>query len=37
MSEDVDIQNLLRGYAAAVPDNGFTEAVLFGLCSLGGS
>ena len=28
MSEDVDIQNLLRGYAAAVPDNGFTDAVL---------
>ena len=28
MSEDVDIQNLLRGYAAAVPDNGFIDAVL---------
>jgi len=28
MSEELDIQNLLRDYAAAVPDNGFTEAVL---------
>lgn len=28
MSDDLDIQNLLRDYAAPTPDNGFTAATL---------
>lgn len=28
MKDDLDIQDLLRGYAAPVPDNGFTAATL---------
>lgn len=28
MSEDIDIQNLLRDYAPPTPDNGFTAATL---------
>ena len=28
MSDDLDIQNALRAYAAPVPDNGFTAATL---------